>query len=370
MPHQTKTIPALLLFAISAVTIHADPDPNFHCYLLFGQSNMAGGCMTPNPGDCDTTGRIKVLAYTDCNVQSPACSQLILNRTKNQWYTAFPPYHDCDEGIGIADNFARKLLDSIHQDITIGLIPCALSGMSMSVFRKGAVWGGADTIPQWCQKDLNAAKQLAYSWMVDRCKLARQTGVIKGILLHQGESDNNAGWWVDTTKKVLDNLKADLSLPDSIPVLVGELLQEKDINGQTPCCSAHNQKVHQLANEYAHCEYVSSDSLMMRTDDDWQAHFDCPGFKKFGIRYALKLLSMADNAYIPRIPVSIGSEQKITPPAKRFITAATRIFSLDGRAVKPATGTGKATLRNPGVYIVIDKTVNGSRMTMVPFVRD
>jgi hypothetical protein len=111
---------------------NAAPDENFHCFLLFGQSNKAGGCKEPNPGDCDLNERVKVLSCINCQGISPACSQIPMNRTKNQWHTAAPPYHDCDEGIGIADNFAKTLLDGMSSEISIGLIPCALSGMYLT----------------------------------------------------------------------------------------------------------------------------------------------------------------------------------------------------------------------------------------------
>lgn len=327
-----------IFFSLSVAVItqlsNAAVDPNFHCFLLFGQSNMAGGCQEPNEGDCDPSDRIKVLSYTDCQGTSPACSQISMNWTKNQWRIAAPPYHDCDEGIGIADNFAKTLLDSMSSEISIGLIPCALSGMSMNVFRKGAMWGevvNGDTcqIPNWCQKDLNGAHKLAYDWMVERCMIAQTTGVIKGILIHQGETDNGDAWWVDTTKKILDNLKADLDLPDDIPVLVGELLQETDANGQQPCCADHNAKVHQLAQEYDHCEYVSSDDLKMRNNDQWKAHFDCPGFKEFGIRYARKYLDMIPDKVLPALRTIDNSVIRI---------GMVDIFSLDGKRVLSVEG--------------------------------
>lgn len=340
------------IIAALAVIATAEPDPNFHCYLLFGQSNMAGGCKEPNEGDCDTTDRVKVLAYTDCQGQSGVCTQFTLNRQRDEWYTAFPPFHDCDEGIGIADNFAKHMLDSIHQDITIGLIPCALSGMSMQVFRKSAVWGEMYEnepleIPDWCQKDLFSAKRLAYLWMLERCMIAQQSGVIKGILIHQGETDNTKDWWVDTTGKILDDLKSDLSLPDTIPVLVGELLQ--DVGA---CCADHNQRVHELAESYDHCEYVSSEGLKMRPGDQYSAHFDCPGFKEFGIRYADKLLEMADSSYIPRRTTAVipGMNRGAKTAGIQWNQPLT-VYSLDGRVV--------ATVHNSSDLAKVQQMVSG-----------
>jgi hypothetical protein len=69
---------------------------------------MAGPCIIqnatqeardPQPADCDTTSRKKVLAWGDCDATSYPCG-FKLKRTYDQWYTAFPPYHNCHEGIG------------------------------------------------------------------------------------------------------------------------------------------------------------------------------------------------------------------------------------------------------------------------------
>ncbi|MDO5576017.1 MAG: sialate O-acetylesterase, partial [Fibrobacter sp.] len=66
---------ALFVFSAAALfasQIFAQVDTNFHIYILFGQSNMAGPCNNqnataqardPQPRDCDTTNRVKVLAW-------------------------------------------------------------------------------------------------------------------------------------------------------------------------------------------------------------------------------------------------------------------------------------------------------------------
>ena len=359
---------SLVVMLLTQLTTAA-PDENFHCFLLFGQSNMAGGCKDPNPGDCDLNARIQVLSYTDCQGSSPACSQIPMNWTKNQWRIAAPPYHDCDEGIGIADNFAKTLLDNVskeNNDISIGLIPCALSGMSMGVFRKGAQWGevaNGDTmqIPNWCQKDLNSTQRLAYDWMIERCMIAQTSGVIKGILIHQGETDNGDDWWVDTTKKILDDLKADLNLPSDIPVIVGELLQETDINGKQPCCTDHIAKVHQLSEEYDHCDYVSSESLKMRTDDTYGAHFDCVGFKEFGIRYALKYIEMTtiENISVPRSIKSTTINNGVVD-----------VFSLNGKKIFSSQYeniTAKSNMLKSGKLYLIRSHASGKCSRFITF---
>ena len=194
MNFSRKALSLSFVVILLAMQINAAPDPNFHCYLLFGQSNMAGGGAGVSLGgsgsgtmiaaDCDTSTRVKSLAFCNCNARyNTTCSQYTESRTNDTWYTARPPLHICNEGVSPGDWFAKTMLDSIHEDIKIGLIPCALSGMALNVFEKG---GSGFNIPTWAHPTLGNSSP--YAWMLARCKLAQQTGVIKGILLHQGES--------------------------------------------------------------------------------------------------------------------------------------------------------------------------------------
>jgi len=50
-------------------------------------------------------------------------------------------------------------------------------------------------------------------------------GVIKGILLHQGESNTNDTLWTKKVKVVYNNLMKDLNLkPKKVPLLAGEVV--------------------------------------------------------------------------------------------------------------------------------------------------
>src|SRR5438094_2625156 len=64
-----------------------------------------------------------------------------------------------------------------------------------------------------------------YARLAEMAKLAQKDGVIKGILLHQGESNTNDSTWPDKVKVVYDNLIKDLRLnANSVPLLAGELV--------------------------------------------------------------------------------------------------------------------------------------------------
>jgi hypothetical protein len=296
---KTNSLFAAFCIAVFFVSsLLAAPNPNFHLYLLFGQSNMAGGCKPADSLECDTTSakakRVKVLAFTNCeNVKSTACTTCTMNRKYNQWYTAFPPYHNCSEGIGPADHFGKTLLDSIADSITIGFIPCALSGVDIAFFQKGIVSKRRKEFK--IPPDDKAPG--AYQWMVDRCKLAQKSGVIKGILFHQGESNCGEGEkWVEAVVGIVKDLRADLGLSDSVPFIAGELRYQSEDG----CCFQLNPFVNTLPQKIKNCSVVSANGITARNPDKWRAHFSTEGMREFGKRYAVAFLKMAGNNYVPR----------------------------------------------------------------------
>jgi hypothetical protein len=329
------------------------PDPNFHIYLLFGQSNMAGGGNTTDliPQDCDTSPRVKVLAFCDCSGSSPDCKQLPLNRTHDKWYTASPPLHICSEGISPGDWFAKTMLDSVRDDITIGMVPCALSGQSIKVFSKG---GSNFNLPTWAHPTLGNSSP--YDWMVKRCKIAQESGVIKGILFHQGENDVGQSWWTNTTKEIFDNLKKDLSLESKMPVVVGELVQD-----QGACCASHNTLVDKLASEYPNCGLASSKGLTKKSGDQYNAHFNAAGMREMGKRYAQAFLTLADKSYVPRKgSVAVRNPKEWTIASlntdNSFLNDVT-VYTLNGKLVTIPRSIGTLNnlrkINHSNVYLLV-----------------
>jgi len=338
---------------------YADPDPNFHCYLLFGQSNMAGGGAGVSIGgsgsgtliaaDCDTSPRVKVLAFCDCSAGSgAACTQYKKSRTADTWYTAYPALHSCDEGISPGDYFGKTMLDSVSDDISIGLIPCALSGQALNVFEKG---GSNFNLPTWAHPTLG--NKSPYTWMLERCKLAQKTGVIKGILLHQGESGSGGGSWVTMAGGIIDNLKKDLGLPDTLPVVVGELRADnyKDFN---------TNNVDKFAQLYPHCGVASSAGLSVQSDDQW--HFNAAGMRELGKRFANELLKLSPEDYIPRKGTTAAAPRPVrTVSANALGTLQEEItmYTLQGRERVIRTSGHNASaveaIRPGNVYIISRK---------------
>src|SRR6185295_4444946 len=164
-------------------------DKKFYIFLCFGQSNMEGNARIQPQ---DTTGvdpRFQVLAAVDCPN---------LNRVKGNWYPAVPPLSRCRTGLTPADYFGRTLVANLPNDVRIGVINVAVGGCKMELFDKDNYQAYVTTAPSWMIGMINQYDGNPYGRLVEMAKLAQHDGVIKGILLHQGESNPNDSLW---TKK-------------------------------------------------------------------------------------------------------------------------------------------------------------------------
>ena len=94
-----------------------------------------------------------------------------------------------------------------------------------------------------------------YARLVEMAKLAQKDGVIKGILLHQGESNTNDTLWPKKVKIVYDNLMKDLNLnPKEVPLLSGEVVNED----QGGICASMNKIIAKLPETIPNSYVISS----------------------------------------------------------------------------------------------------------------
>lgn len=114
--------------------------------------------------------------------------------------------------------------------------------------------------------------------------MAQLDGVIKGILLHQGETNNGQDLWPSYVKKIYNDMLTDLSMgADSVPLLAGEVL-----SADGNCCASMNLIINRLPDTIP-TAYVISSSECTAKDN---AHFDSKGYRKLGRRYAVQMLSL------------------------------------------------------------------------------
>src|SRR5690606_988183 len=245
------------------------PFDGMELFLLFGQSNMSGSAPIEQQ-DRATNDRIEFMVQYDC----PS-----LNLTYGEWEVATPPLHGCQwagdsTGLGPADSFAKAVAEA-WPTARIGLIPCAVPGVSIDFFAKGGISQGES------YQALPEGYQSAYQMMLDRATAAQQLGRIRGILFHQGETDTGQQAWVGKVAQVVANLRSDLGLGEEVPFIAGEL-------PPTACCGSHNVLVNQLPAEIPNSAVVSAEGTTIHD----QYHWDSASVRLMGQRYADKFLEL------------------------------------------------------------------------------
>lgn len=237
---------SLLFCSLQVVAQKETIDTNFHVYLLIGQSNMAGRGV-PDEESKKINERILMLD------------------SLNQWIPATDPVHfdkPTMVGVGPAIAFANSMLEK-NSKIKIGLIPCALGGSPIKVWEPGAVY-------------LN--KFHPYDDAISRSQLAMKKGVLKGILWHQGESDNDSlrsTVYLQKLNILINRLRNDLQQPN-LPFVAGEI-------GHFNKVDYINKIIHQLPEQVSNTAVVSAKDLTHKGD---QLHFSTESARELGKRYA------------------------------------------------------------------------------------
>jgi hypothetical protein len=254
------------------------PDPNFHVYLAFGQSNMEG---FPGIEPQDRTGidpRFRMLAAVDFTD---------LGRQKGEWYEAVPPLCRSTTGLCPADFFGRAMVVGMPERITVGVVNVSVAGCRIELFDKDAHEAYARTVAAWMTNIIAQYGGNPYQHLVEMAKLAQRRGVVKGILLHQGESNPNDTQWPNKVAKIYGDLLKDLNLnPKEVPLLAGETVNA-DQQGAT---AAVNAIIAELPNVVPNAFVISSKGCEARRD---RLHFTPAGYRELGKRYAERMLTLA-----------------------------------------------------------------------------
>ena len=261
----------LLCFSASALA----QDTNFWIFICFGQSNMEGYPGLEQQDQINVDARFQMLAAVDFPK---------LDRKTGQWYPAIPPLCRPNNGIGPADYFGRTMVAHLPDNIRIGVLNVAVAGCKIEMFDKTNYLAYATSQPSWMKSIVKAYGGDPYQHLVDMAKLAQKDGVIKGILLHQGESNTGQRDWPLKVKGVYENLIHDLNLPPDIPLVAGEVVNA-DVQGQ---CAAMNPIIDGLPQTIPNCSIASSKGCPCRSD---HLHFTPAGYRILGTRYGEKMLA-------------------------------------------------------------------------------
>ncbi|MEX2235128.1 MAG: sialate O-acetylesterase, partial [Cyclobacteriaceae bacterium] len=241
-----------LLVFLTALNIHVNAqqkiDSNFHLYVLVGQSNMAG------------RGEI---SHEFRDQSHP--NVFMLNKD-DQWVKAKHPLHFdkppvVGVGPGLAFGISMAKTDSV---VKIGLIPCAVGGSSIDDWRPGAYYTGTKTHP--------------YDDALIRIKKSMKSGIIKGVLWHQGEADRcpeKAKEYLHHLTELIKRIRLEVGNPE-LPFIVGEL------GRYLPNCNNINRELSKVPLKIPYTAVVSSEGLVDKGDS---THFDSPSSTILGHRF-------------------------------------------------------------------------------------
>lgn len=244
------TLIALIIISVQPVAAQpSQPDPDFHIYLLIGQSNMAGR------GKVDSISKLsrpRILMFDSTRKFVPATDPLHFDKKV--------------AGVGPGLSFADHMVPAGGR-IKIGLVPAAVGGTSI----KSWVPGGFDS----------ATKTHPYDEAMVRIKAALRYGVLKGILWHQGEA-NSGGFaqsptYITQLQALVARLRSELNAPD-VPFVMGELGYFR------PKFRNFNAMLQQVPDSIRNITVVSAQGLGHKGDT---THFDTQAARELGKRFAV-----------------------------------------------------------------------------------
>jgi hypothetical protein len=210
-----------------------------------------------------------------------------LGRKMGSWYPAVPPLCRCKTNLGPADYFGRTMVANLPEKVKVGVIVVAIGGCKIELFDKDNYASYTETAPVWMKGMIKEYDGNPYGRLVEMAKLAQKDGVIKGILLHQGESNSNDSLWTRKVKGVYDNLMKDLNLdPKNVPLLAGETVNAD----QQGICAGMNTIIATLPKTLPNSYVISSAGCADGPDN---LHFSAAGYRELGKRYAEKMLSIS-----------------------------------------------------------------------------
>jgi len=258
------------------------PDPKFFIYLCFGQSNMEAGAR-PEEQDKVIDPRFQMLAVVD----NPK-----LNRKMGNWYIASPPINRPENAMGPVDFFGRTMVANLPKKYRVGVMNVSVAGAKIELWEKDTYNDYLSKAETWMQNICKQYDGNPYKRLVDMAKIAQKDGVIKGILIHQGESNSNDAEWPKKVKGIYDNLIKDLNLnPKDVPFLAGEL-KSKEEHG---VCYAFNTDVLVNLPKVLPNSYIISSKGVKGSPD--QFHFNTEGMRELGRRFAVQMLNLQGFKY-------------------------------------------------------------------------
>ena len=282
------TLALAVLGLMTAVSARAEVDQNFYIYLCIGQSNMEGqGTIEAQ----DLTGiddRFLMMSAINCG-----------DRQVGQWRKAVPPLCRCYTKLCPADYFGRTMVAALPAETRVGVINVAVAGCKIDLFDKDSykTYIQNEVTQQWQKDMVDAYDGNPRGKLVAAAREAMKDGVVKGILLHQGESDAYSDQWLQKVKKVYNDLLTVLDLKaEDVPLIAGEVVT----TAMGGSCGGANNTINRLPSVIPTAYVVSAQGLAHQGDN---LHFSSAAYRELGKRYAAKALELLG-----------AGQQKVTPP--------------------------------------------------------
>ena len=229
---------------------------NVWVFIMAGQSNMAGRGIVESE---DTVSDKRIFSINKDG-------QIIIAKEPLHFYEPERTGLDC----GLS--FAKTLITKIPDSISILIIPTAIGGSS---------------IRQWLGDSVFRNVKL-FSNFLSKVEIAKQNGIIKGILWHQGESDaneNNIPVHKERLHLLFSKFRTEIG-NNALPVLLGEL---GSFSNNPADFNLINKAIHDYAAEDKNSRVISTKDLKDKGD---HLHFDSEGQRTMGKRFANAYLSM------------------------------------------------------------------------------
>lgn len=309
-------------------------DPNFHIYLCFGQSNMEGNAAIEGKDRVGVDPRFMMMAAVDM----PSSK-----RKKGEWYTAYPPLCRDYTGLTPADYFGRTMVENLPESIKVGVINVAVGGASIDLFDQDKCADYIKKEADWFKNYCSEYGNDPYKVLVTMAKKAQQNGVIKGILLHQGCTNNGQKDWPVRVKRIYVRLLHDLGLnEEETPLLIGELLSQE----KGGVCWGHNSVIAKTQPVIPNSYVISSKDCPGASDG---LHFTAEGYRMIGKRYAEKMLELLGPDYSgPKKEIDFDTSETYFPLTAEAFNPS---LYLEGKFVGASTVT----------YFTTTETYNGAR---------
>lgn len=224
---------------------------NVWVFILAGQSNMAGrGKVEP----ADTVPDPRILSINKKG-------ELILAKEPLHFYEPRMAGLDC----GLS--FAKTLLPSVPDHISLLIIPTAVGGSAIS---------------QWINDETFREVPLLSNFK-EKIAIGKQYGSIKGILWHQGESDAGSEATIVAHRRQLQKLFKIFRKEVGnrrLPLFLGKL---GSFSGNNVKWQEINKQIRNFVSSDRHAYLIKTDDLNHHGD---QVHFDSEGQRLMGRRFA------------------------------------------------------------------------------------